>query len=82
MSTMIQTHLIIETSWAGVTKKAKNLEHIIWKYDPLAIAPPILQGAGVVPGLYSHIAQSQNQDSENIPKPLKKSKRQRRKEIR
>ena len=29
MPTIIQTHLIIETSWAGVTKKAKNLEHII-----------------------------------------------------
>ena len=28
MPTIIQTHLIIETNWAEVTKKAKNLEHI------------------------------------------------------
>ena len=74
MPTIIQTHLIIETSWAGVTKKAKNLEHIIHKCDPLAIAPPILQGTGAVPSLYSHIAQSQGRDSENIPKPFKSTK--------
>ena len=74
MPTIIQTHLIIETSWAGVTKKAKNLEHIIQKCDPLAIAPPILQGASAVPGLYSHIAQSQDQDSASIPKPFKSTK--------
>ena len=29
MPSIIQTHLIIEPNWAGVTKKAKNLEHII-----------------------------------------------------
>ena len=29
MPTIIQTHLIIEPNWAEVTKKAKNLEHII-----------------------------------------------------
>ena len=74
MPTIIQTHLIIETSWADATKKAKNLEQIIHKCDPPAIAPPILQGAGAVPGLYSHIAQSQDQDSENIPKPFKSTK--------
>ena len=74
MPTIIQTHLIIETSWTGVTKKAKNLEHIIHKCDPLAIAPPILQGAGAVPSLYSHIGQSQDQDSDNIPKPFKSTK--------
>ena len=55
-------------------KKAKNLEHFIWKCDPLAIAPPILEGAGAIPGLYSHIAQSKDQDSENIPKPFKSTK--------
>ena len=74
MPTIIQTYLIIETSWAGVTKKAKNLEHIIPKCDPLAIAPPILQGAGAVPSLYSHIAQFQDQNSDNIPKPFKVQK--------
>ena len=63
MPTIIQTHLIIEPNWADLTKKAKNLEQIIQKCDPLAIAPPILQGEGAVPSLYSHIAQSQDQDS-------------------
>ena len=29
MLTIIQTHLIIEPNWAEVTKKVKNLEHII-----------------------------------------------------
>ena len=74
MCTITQTHLIIEPNWAGVTKKAKNLEHIIRKCDPLAIAPPILQDAGAVPSLYSHIAQSQDQDSNNIPKLFKRTK--------
>ena len=74
MSTIIQTHLIIEPNWADIMKKAKNLEHIIQKCDPPAIAPPILQGAGAVPGLYLHIAQSQDQDSDNIPKPFKSTK--------
>ena len=68
MPTIIQTHLIFKPNWADVTKKAKTLEHIIWKCDPLAIAPPSLQGAGAVPSLYSHIAQSQDQDSGNVPK--------------
>ena len=40
----------------------------------MAFAPPILQGAGAVPSLYSHIAQSQDQDSKNIPKPFKSTK--------
>ena len=74
MPTIIQKHLIIEPNWAEVTKKAKNLEHIIHRCDSLAIAPPILQGAGVVPSLYSHIAQSQDQDSENVPKPFRSAK--------
>ena len=29
MPTILQTHLIIEPNWADITKKAKNLEHII-----------------------------------------------------
>ena len=81
MPTIIQTHLIIEPNWAQVMKKAKNLEHIIQKCDPLAIAPPILQGAGAVPSLYSHIAQSEGQDSENIPKLFKSTKGRRGKEL-
>ena len=34
----------------------------------------ISQGAGAVPGLYSHIAQSQDQDSASIPKPFKSAR--------
>ena len=74
MPTIIQTHLIIEPNWAEVTKKAKNLEHIIQRCDPWAIAPPIIQGVGAVPSLYSHIAQFQDQDLDNIPKPFKSTK--------
>ena len=44
MPTIIKTHLIIEPNWAEVTKKAKNLEHIIQRCDPLATTPPIIVG--------------------------------------
>ena len=74
MPTIIQTHLIIEPNWAEITKKAKNLEHRIRLCDPLAIAPPIAQGTGAVPSLYSHIAQSQDQDSASLPKPFKSTR--------
>ena len=74
MPTIMQTHLIIEPNWADVTKKVKNPEHIIQKCDPLAISPPILQGAEAVPGLYSHITQSQDQDSDKILKLFKSTK--------
>ena len=74
MSTIIQTHLIVEPNWADITKKVKNLEHIIQKCEAPVIVPPSLQGAGAVPGFYSHIAQSQDQDSDNIPKPFKSTK--------
>ena len=33
-----------------------------------------MQGTEAVPGLYSHIAQLQDQDSDNIPKPFKSTK--------
>ena len=33
-----------------------------------------MQGARAVPGLYSHIAQYQDQDFDNIPKPFKSTK--------
>ena len=55
-------------------KKAKNLEHIIQRCDPLAIASPIIPGAGAVPNLYSHIIRSKDQDSDSIPKPFKSTK--------
>ena len=74
MPTISQIHLIIEPHWAEVTMKAKNLEHIIWRCDPLATAPPIITGGGAVPGLYSHIAQSQDQYSDSIPKWFKSRK--------
>ena len=74
MPTIIQTYLIIEPDWAEDTKKAKNLEHIIRRCDLPATASPIVQGAGAVPGLYSHIAQSDDQDSDNIPKLFKSTK--------
>ena len=73
MSTIIQTHLIIAPNWEEVTKKAKNLEHIR-QCDPLAIAPLIAQGTGAVPGLYSHITQSQDQDSSSLSKPFKSAR--------
>ena len=52
MLTIIQMHLITEKDWAVTTKKAKELEHIIRKCDPLAAA---LAKDTAVPGLYSHI---------------------------
>ena len=42
--------------------------------EPPAIALPISQSAGAVPGLYSHIAQSQDQDSTSLPKPFKSAR--------
>ena len=74
MSTITQTHLIIEPNWVEVTKKAKNLKHIIQRCDPLAIASPIIPGVGAVPGLYSHITQSHDQDSDSIAKLFKSTK--------
>ena len=35
---------------------------------------PISQGAGAIPGLYSHIAQSQDRDSASLPKPFKSAR--------
>ena len=74
MPLIIKTHLIIEPNWKMVVKKAKDLEHIICKCEAPAIATSSLQGAGAVPSLYSHIAQSQYQDADNIPKPFKSTK--------
>ena len=74
MTTIIQTHLIIEPNWKMVIKKVKNLKHIIWKCEAPAIASPSLQGAGAVPSIYLHIAQSQDQDSDYIPKPFQSTK--------
>ena len=70
MSTIIQMHLITEKDWAVTTKKAKKLEHIIRKCDPLAAALPTLAKDTAVPGLYSHIAHSNDKDETKIPQPF------------
>ena len=65
MPTIIQTHLITCKTWAKTTQKAKELEHIIRRCDPLAAAP---DKRHTVPTLYSHIAHSNDKD---IPQPFK-----------
>ena len=71
MPTIIQTHLIMCKTWAKTTKKAKELEHIIRKCDPLAAALPNLTKGSAVPGLYSHIAHSNDKEETDILQPLK-----------
>ena len=71
MPTIIQTHLITCKTWAKTTKKAKKLEHIIRKCDSLAAALPSLTKGTVVPGLYSHIAHSNDKGKTDIPQPFK-----------
>ena len=71
MPTIIQTHLVTEKTWAETMKKAKELEHIIKKCDPLAAALPTLAQGTAVPGLYSHIAHSNDKDEMNISQPFK-----------
>ena len=64
-------HIITEKDWAATTKKAKELEHIIRKCDPPAAALLTLAKGTAVPGLYSHIAHSNDKDEAEIPKPFK-----------
>ena len=71
MPTIIQMHLITEKDWAVTTKKAKELEHIIRKCDPLAAALPTLAKGTAVPGLYSQKAHSNDKDEMEIPQPFK-----------
>ena len=68
MPTIIQTHLITEKDWPKTTKKAKELEHIIRKCDPPAAT---LDKGTTVPGLYSHIAHSNDKDEADILQPFK-----------
>ena len=68
MPTIIQMHLITEKDWAASTKKAKELEHIIRKCNPLAAA---LATGTTVPSLYSHIAHSNDKDEVEILQPFK-----------
>ena len=71
MPTIIQTHLITEKTWQETTDKAKELEHIIRKCDPLTAALPNLAKDTAVPSLYSHIAHSDNKEETDIPQPFK-----------
>ena len=71
MPTIIQTHLIICKTWEKTTDKAKELEHIIRKCDPLAAALPNLTKGTAVPSLYSHIAHSDDKEETDIPQPFK-----------
>ena len=71
MPTIIQTHLITEKTWQETTDKAKELEHIIRKCDPLAAALPTLAKGTAVPSLYSHIAHSDDKEETDIPQPFK-----------
>ena len=71
MPTIIQTHLITCKTWAKTTKKAKELEHIIRKCDPLVAALPNMTKGTAVPHLYSHIAHSNDKEETDIPQPFK-----------
>ena len=71
MPTIIQTHLITAKTWEDTTDKAKELEHIIRKCDPLAATLPTLVKGTVVSGLYSHIAHSGDKEESDIPQPFK-----------
>ena len=71
MPTIIQTHLITEKTWQETTDKAKELEHIIRKCDPPAAALPTLAKGTTVPGLYSHVAHSDDKEETDIPQPFK-----------
>ena len=71
MPTIIQTHLITEKTWEKTKDKAKELEHIIRKCDPLAAALPNLTKGATVPGLYSHIAHSNDKEETDILQPFR-----------
>ena len=71
MATIIQMHLITEKDSAATTRKAKELEHIIRKCNPPAAALPTLGKGTTVPGLYSHVAHSNNKDEAEMPQPFK-----------
>ena len=74
MPTIIQTHLITCETWEKTTKKAKGLEHIIRKCDPLAAALPTLTQGTAVLSLFSHIAHSNDKEETDIPQPFKRTR--------
>ena len=71
MPTIIQTHFITCKTRAKTTKKAKELEHVIRKCKPPATALPNLSKGMAFPGLYSHIAHSNDKEETDIPQPFK-----------
>ena len=71
MPTTIQTHLITCKTWPKTTKKAKDLEHIIRRCDPLAATLPNLSKGTAVPSLYSHIAHLYDKEETDILQPFK-----------
>ena len=71
MPTIIQTHLITCENLEKTMKKAKELEHIIRKCDPLSAALPTLTQGTAVLGLYSHTAHSNDKEETDIPQPFK-----------
>ena len=71
MPTTIQTHLITCKTWPKTTKKAKELEHIIRRCDPLAGALPNLTKGTAVPSLYLCIAHSNDKEETDIPQSFK-----------
>ena len=75
MPTIIQTLLITCKTWAKTTKKAKELEHIIRKCEPLATTLPNLSKGMAIPSLYSHIAHSNDKEEADIPQPFKSKTR-------
>ena len=68
---MIQTHLITCKDWATVKDTAKSLKHIIMKCNPPTLAMPTMATGATVPGLYSHIAHSVDEEEGEIPQPFK-----------
>ena len=71
MPTINQTHLITCKTWAKTTNKVQELEHIIRRCDPPAAALPNLTKGTPVPGLYSHIAHSNDKEETDIPQSFK-----------
>ena len=71
MPTIIQTHLITCENWAKTIKKAKEFQHIIRKCNPPAAALPNLTKGTAVPGLYLHIAHSNDKEETDIPQLFK-----------
>ena len=71
LPTIIQRHLTTCKTWAKTTKKAKELEHIIRKCDPPAVALPNLTKGTAVPSLYLHIAHLNDKKETDIPQPFK-----------